>query len=57
MHSRATFQAANHIENDEVAKTLGVNDCAGHCVYIHEQVLPRGCEVGSAERLPFGIPR
>lgn len=57
VHLEAAFQGANHTQNDEFAKTHGVNDCAGHCVYIHELVLPRGCGVGAAERFPFGIPR
>lgn len=57
VHSEATFQAANHIQPDEVVKSRGVNDCAGPCVYTYKQVLPRGCGVGAAERLLFGIPR
>ncbi len=57
VHSEAACQAANHIQIDEVVKLRGVNDCAGRCVYIDTLVLPRGCGVGAAVRLPFGIPR
>jgi len=57
VHSEAACQALNHIQIDEVVTLRGVNDCAGLCVCIDKLVLPRGCGVGAAERLPFGIPR